>query len=148
MAALAKAQNASQIMPPSTANDVCWRYYKMVWAPDGEAPVSAYRATVDIFVEIGGIMFLAPPAPCNGIAVPRATPDRWGYVFEPISDRDPGAEPHYLKISKYMFHEMVFVRTHYVDNMMSKRICPWVTLPPELGRTHGLSPSAGVPGRR
>ena len=70
----------------------------MVRAPDGHAPISAYRAPVDIFVEIGGIMFLTPPAPCNGIAVPVAAPDVWGNVLEPVSGRDPGTEPHYLNV--------------------------------------------------
>ena len=127
LTALEKGQNSPLMMPVATAHDVCWRFFQMVRSPDGEAPLSAYRATVDIFVEIGNLMFLIAPAPYTGIAVPRAAPKRWGFVYEPMSDRNPGTEPHYLKISKYLFQEVILVRTHYSDDMRNPKVCPWVT---------------------
>ena len=57
-----KARDSAQLMSPAVANDVEWEYFRMAQVSDGQPPVSAYRAGVDIFVRSLGMMILVPPS--------------------------------------------------------------------------------------
>ena len=91
---------------------------------DGQQPLSAYREPVDIFVKVGHLMILIAPAPYLGVPIHIAQPGEWGLVYEPIDDKFPGTKPHVLKVSKYMFQEVIFVRNLFTN---TPHASPWMT---------------------